>query len=132
VDVRAFSAEELDRVEAGLRRLAASPSVPGVDVLARLDRGFPPWSRNAGTDALLALANRVYAEIDRSLEAVVVGSSSDVSVAALTGTPSIDGFGFLGGGAHGVDDHVLLSSIVPRTYLLARMLMELGADPPPR
>ena len=27
---------------------------------------------------------------------------------------------------------VLLTSIVPRTYLLARMLMELGADPPAR
>jgi glutamate carboxypeptidase len=55
-----------------------------------------------------------------------------VSVAAETGTPSIDGFGSLAGGAHGVDDYVDLSSIVPRTYLLARMLMDLGHNPPAR
>jgi glutamate carboxypeptidase len=130
VDVRAFTAEEFDRVEAGMRRLAADVTVPDVNVAAVLDRGFPPWARNAGTDELLRRANEVYAEIGRSLEAIVVGSSSDVAVAAATGTPSIDGLGWLGGGAHGVDDHADLPSVVPRTYLLARMLMELGRDPP--
>lgn len=129
VDVRAFSKEEFDRVEAGLRALAADVTVPGVTVEATLDRGFPPWARNAGTDALLARANRVYSELGRSLEPIVVGSSSDVAVAALTGTPSIDGMGWLAGGAHGVDDHADLTSIVPRTYLLARLLMELGREP---
>lgn len=129
VDVRAFSMEELDRVEAGLEALAANVTVPGVTVEATLDRGFPPWARNAGTDALLDRANEIYAELGRSLEAIVVGSSSDVSVAALTGTPSIDGMGWLAGGAHGFDDHADLASIVPRTYLLARMLMELGREP---
>lgn len=129
VDVRAFSVEEFDRVEAGLARLAASPSVPGVVVRTSLERGFPPWPRNAATDALLARANGLYAEIDRSLAAVVVGSSSDASLAAATGTPSIDGLGALGGGAHGADDHVELSSLVPRAYLLARLLMEIGRAP---
>jgi glutamate carboxypeptidase len=131
VDVRAFSKEEFDRVEAGLHALAADVTVPGVTVEATLDRGFPPWARNAGTDALLDRANDIYAELGRSLEAIIVGSSSDVAVAALTGTPSIDGMGWLAAGAHGVDDHADLSSIVPRTYLLARMLMELGREHPP-
>jgi glutamate carboxypeptidase len=35
----------------------------------------------------------------------------------------------LGGGAHGVDDYANLSSIVPRIYLLTRMLMDLGRNP---
>jgi glutamate carboxypeptidase len=129
VDVRAFSVEEFDRVEAGLARLAAATTVPGVVVRTSLERGFPPWPRNSATDRLLARANAVYAELDRSLAAVVVGSSSDASLAAATGTPSIDGLGALGGGAHGADDHVDLASLVPRTYLLARMLMELGREP---
>jgi glutamate carboxypeptidase len=115
---------------AGLHTLAAEVTVPDVEVEATLERGFPPWARNAGTDALLARANRIYAEIGRSLEPIIVGSSSDVAVAALTGTPSIDGLGWLAGGAHGVDDHADLESIVPRTYLLARLLMELGREPP--
>jgi glutamate carboxypeptidase len=103
--------------------------VPDVTVTASLSRGFPPWARSASTDALLARAQRLYAEIDRTLEPIVVGSSADVSVAAEPGTPSIDGFGALAGGAHGVDDYADLSSIAPRTYLLARMIMDLGRDP---
>ena len=55
--------------------------------------------------------------------------SSDASLAAATGTPSIDGLGALGGGAHGAKDHVELSSLVPRAYLLARLLMEIGRTP---
>lgn len=129
IDVRAFSAAEFDRVEAGLAKLAAGVTVPDVVVRTSLERGFPPWPRSAATDSLLARANEVYAEIGRSLAPVVVGSSADVSLAAATGTPSIDGLGALGGGAHGVDDHVDLASLVPRTYLLARMLMELGREP---
>jgi glutamate carboxypeptidase len=129
VDVRAFTAEEFDRVEAGLARLATNVTVPGVTVKTTLDRGFPPWPRTTATDTLLARANSVYAEIGRSLEALIVGSSSDASLAAATGTASIDGLGALGGGAHGVDDHVELDSLAPRTYLLARLLMELGRAP---
>jgi glutamate carboxypeptidase len=129
VDVRAFSTEEFDRVEAGLKMLATRTTVPGVTVRASLERGFPPWPRSGATDALLSRANELYAEIGRSLTPVVVGSSADVSLAAATGTPSIDGFGALAGGAHGVDDYVDLASLVPRTYLLTRMLMELGRNP---
>jgi glutamate carboxypeptidase len=130
VDVRAFSSAEFDRVEKELERMARDTVVPDVKVTASLSRGFPPWPRSESTDALLARAQRLYAEIDRTLQPIVVGSSADVSVAAETGTPSIDGFGSLAGGAHGVDDYADLASIVPRTYLLARMIMDLGRAPP--
>jgi glutamate carboxypeptidase len=99
-------------------------------VKASLTRNFPPWARAASTDALLARAQRLYAEIGGTLTAVSVGSSADVAFAAETGTPSIDGFGIRGGGAHSVDDYADLSSITPRVYLLTRMLMDLGHSPP--
>jgi len=72
----------------------------------------------------------VYAEIGGKLAAVSVGSSADVALTAEAGTPSIDGFGILGDGAHGPDDHADLRSIVPRVYLLARFVMDLGRSPP--
>ncbi|HWX37298.1 MAG TPA: hypothetical protein VNZ53_59030 [Steroidobacteraceae bacterium] len=73
----------------------------------------------------------------RALEYLLVllttdATSADVAFAAETGTPSIDGVAILGDGAHGVDDHADLSSVVPRVYLLARMLMDLGRNPPVR
>jgi len=128
-DVRAFTPEEFDRIEKALQELAANPSVPDVQVHAQLARSFPPWPRATSTDALLARAQQLYAEIGGTLTGIVVGSSADVALAAETGTPAIDGVGIRGGGAHGPEDYADLSSIVPRVYLLSRMLMDLGRDP---
>ena len=128
-DVRAFTSQELDRVEANLMELVADNVVPDVRVVASMTRNFPPWPRTGSTEALLARAQQLYGEIGRTLTGVAVGSSADVAFAAETGTPSIDGFGLVGGGAHGPDEYIELSSIVPRVYLLARMLMELGRNP---
>jgi glutamate carboxypeptidase len=129
-DVRAFTPQEFDRVETGLQKLAGDTVVPDVQVKASLTRNFPPWPRAASTEALLSRAQKLYAEIGGKLSGVQVGSSADVAFAAETATPAIDGAAILGGGAHSVDDHADLSSIVPRVYLLTRLLMDLGRKPP--
>jgi glutamate carboxypeptidase len=128
-DVRALTPQEFDRVETGLAKLAADTIVPDVKVKASIIRNFPPWPPSPSTRALLARAQKLYAEIGLQLAGVTVGSSADVAFAAETGTPSIDGVAMIGGGAHSVDDYADLSSIVPRVYLLSRMLMDLGANP---
>jgi glutamate carboxypeptidase len=129
-DVRAYTADEFDRVERQAKELAAHTSVPDVKVAVTMERTFPPWPHAASTDALLERARTLYAEIGGKLAAISVGSSADVALAAETGTPSIDGFGILGDGAHGPDDHADLRSFVPRVYLLTRFLMDLGRNPP--
>ena len=129
-DVRVAVPEELDRVERGVAQLAAATIVPDVRLQVSMERTFPAWPHVASTDALLGRAQTLYAEIDRKLTGVEVGSSADVALAAETGTPSIDGLGLLGDGAHGPDDHADLASFVPRVYLLTRLLMDLGRDPP--
>ena len=129
-DVRAYSAEEFDRVQAGAADLAAHPSIMDVTVKTNLQRNFPPWPKSDATAALLGRANRLYAELGRKLTPQDVGSSADVAFAAETGTPSIDGFGIEGDGAHSPTDFADFATFAPRTYLLARMLMDLGRDPP--
>jgi len=131
-DIRAFTPQEFDRVETRLAKLARDTIVPEVQVKASMTRNFPPWPPSASTEALLRRAQRLYAEIGLQLAGVPVGSSADVAFAAETGTPCIDGVAILGGGAHGVNDYADLSSIVPRVYLLTRMLMDLGRSPPIR
>jgi glutamate carboxypeptidase len=128
-DVRAFTPQEFDRVETGLAKLASDTIVKEVQVKASMTRNFPPWPPSASTEALLTRAQKLYAEIGLQLAGVPVGSSADVAFAAETGTPCIDGVAILGGGAHGADDYADLSSIVPRVYLLTRMLMDLGRNP---
>jgi glutamate carboxypeptidase len=131
-DVRVQTPDEFDRIEAAAKKLAASPMIDGVTIASRLDRNFPPWPHAASTDALLARANKLYAELGRQLTPTSVGSSADVAYAAETGTPSLDGFGLEGDGAHGPDDSADLSTLTPRAYLLARVLMDFGHAPPAR
>ena len=94
-----------------------------------MQRSFPPWPHNEHTDRVIARANRLYAEIGRKVTPTEVGSSADVAYAAETGTPSVDGFGIEGGNAHSVDDYADMSTLVPRVYVLARLLMDVGHDP---
>jgi len=128
-DVRAFTTEELDRVEQGAAKLAASPMIDGVTIKTTMQRSFPPWPHNDHTDRVIARANRLYAQIGRKVAPTQVGSSADVSYAAQTGTPSVDGFGIEGGSAHSVDDYADMATLVPRVYLLTRLLMDVGHDP---
>ncbi len=131
-DVRVQTPEEFDRIEAAAAKLAAAPTIDGVTITSRLDRNFPPWPHAASTDVLLARANKLYAELGRQLTPVSVGSSADVAYAAETGIPALDGFGLEGDGAHGPEDSADLSTLTPRAYLLARVLMDFGHAPPAR
>jgi glutamate carboxypeptidase len=128
-DVRAFSAAEFDRVEAAAAAIAMKPAIDGVTITSSLARSFPPWPRLPAAEAMLARANRLYAELGRKLEATVVGSSADSSLAAAAGAPTLDGFGMEGEGAHSVDDQAHFDTLTPRAYLLARMLMDVGHAP---
>ncbi len=128
-DVRAFSAAEFDRVEAGAAALAAHPSIAGVTVTSQLQRNFPPWPHLASADAVLARANRLYAELGRTLTPTEVGSSADANYASEAGAVTIDGFGMEGGGAHSPLDYADFATLTPRAYLLARLLMDVGHEP---
>jgi glutamate carboxypeptidase len=78
---------------------------------------------------MLARANRLYAELGRTLTPILSGGAADSSLASSTGTPTLDGFGVEAEGAHGPDDQAHMETLVPRTYLLARMIEDVGRDP---
>jgi glutamate carboxypeptidase len=128
-DVRALSAAEFERVEHEAAAIAARPGIEGVTITSLLEREFPPWPRSAATEQLLERIRPLFGELGRTLTTVEVGSSADVSIAAETGTASLDGFGLEGGGAHTNADYADLASLVPRSYVLARTLMEFGHNP---
>lgn len=126
-DVRAFSDAEFDRLEERLVATARNKLIPDCEVTVKLTRVFVPFLRNATTDALLAKAQPLYAELERTLGGEAVGGAADSGITAAVGTPTLDGLGFVGAGGHSVDEYVDLTSITPRIYLLTRLVMELGA-----
>ena len=127
-DVRVAVPDEFDRVERDLARVSADRLVPDTEVKMTLVHGFPPMPRSAATDQLAAKAQAIYAEIGRKLTLEGSGGAADASVSAGAGTPTLDGFGIVGGGIHTPDEYAEVESVVPRLYLLSRMLMELAGS----
>jgi len=132
INVRVREKAELDRVEAVLRQNAATTVIPDTHVSISCEPAFPPLPVNPATGKLAARAQRIYAEIGRPLQTGGNGGASESALAADAGVPALDGLGPAGGGYHSDQEFVDLDTVTPRLYLLTRLLMELGPQPPER
>lgn len=126
-DVRVAVPEEFDRVEKDMAKISANRLVPDTQVQTSVVRGFPPMPKNEKSDALAAKAQAIYGELGRKLTLEGSGGAADASLSAGVGTPTLDGFGIVGGNIHTPDEYAEVESVVPRFYLLTRMLMDVSA-----
>ena len=125
-DVRAALPEEFDRIEKDLARVSANKLIPETEVNTSLQRGLPPMPQTAESDKLVAIAQGIYGELGRKLTIEGSGGAADASLSAGVGTPTLDGFGIVGGNIHTAEEYAEVESVVPRVYLLSRMIMELS------
>ena len=129
VDLRALDRTGLELAEAALRQLAAAPAVPDVrvEVLERA-RHWPmeklPRSARL-VDHARALARRIGFEVADA----ATGGASDANTTAGLGVPTLDGLGPIGGDDHSPSEYLEVASVVPRTVLLAGLLLAVGRDP---
>jgi glutamate carboxypeptidase len=128
-DIRALVSEEFDRVERELPQVAKSKLIPDTEVTTTLTRTFPIMPQNAQTDTLAAMAQRVYSEIGKTLTLGGSGGAADSSLSAGVFKPTLDGLSLVGGNAHTDREFAVVDNMVPRFYLLTRMIMELGKGP---
>ncbi len=122
-DVRAATPDEFARVARDAASMAQHRLIPDVRVSTKLIRNFPPMPRNSDTDRLAVAVQAVYAQLGLKLTLEGSGGASASGFSTALGRPTIDGMGLVGGGFHADDEYVELGSIVPRLYLLARVLM---------
>lgn len=132
INVRVREAGDLDKVEAALKAGALVTKVPDTKVAITREPSFPPLANNAGTDALAARAQALYAPLGRTLGLAGNGGASESALAAAAGTPALDGLGPVGGGFHSELEFMDLTTVTPRLYLLTELIMDLGARPPKR
>lgn len=126
-DIRTLYSDELDRIEAAAEKIAKQNAIPDTTVKVVIKRGNPPFAKNQGTDDLVRLAQEIYSELDKKLIVVGAGGASDANWAASAGAIAIDGLGPVKGGKnHTEHECTKLDSVVPRMYLLTKMLMRLG------
>jgi glutamate carboxypeptidase len=125
-DVRAALPEEFDRIEKDLARVSANKLIPETEVKTSLLRGLPPMPQTPESDKLVAIAQGIYGELGRKLTIEGSGGAADASLSAGVGTPTLDGFGIVGGNIHTPQEYAEVESVAPRIYLLSRMIMELS------
>lgn len=129
VDVRAMAAGPLASAIAAINELAAAPVVPDVTVDVVTMASWAPMEKLERSGRLvehvIALARRLGFETrDAS-----TGGASDANTTSGMGVPSIDGLGPIGGMDHSPEEYLEVDSIVPRTTLLAALLLEVARDP---
>ncbi|MBV8194280.1 MAG: M20/M25/M40 family metallo-hydrolase, partial [Candidatus Dormibacteraeota bacterium] len=123
VDVRARTVAEQERVDASMQRL--QPKTPGARIVVSGGPDRPPLEERHARPLFERARALASAAGIGELEAVEVGGGSDGNITAALGTPTLDGLGAVGGGAHAVDEHIVLSAMQPRTNLVRLLLHDL-------
>jgi len=129
-DVRVLRVADYDGIEKKVRERIKNQLLPDAKVDMIFERRRPPLEATPASRALAKRAQQIYRELGKELvvDDVAEGGGTDAAFAALkTKAPVIERFGLQGYGGHTADaDYVLLDSIEPRLYLLARMIMEVA------
>ena len=126
VDVRAMTAEEMARVTAAIYGL--KPVLPGARLEIRGGFDRPPMERNHRMLDTFAQAAQIAAQYGMTLRESGTGGASDGNYTAAVGTPTLDGLGPLGDGAHSEREYVLVHTLPRSAALLAALLIEWPRD----
>jgi glutamate carboxypeptidase len=126
LDLRAATAGEFDAAAAEVARLVSAPPIAGVIAALGQSAFHPPWERTAAVARLAALAIDIAGELGFELRDTATGGASDGNTTAALGLPTLDGLGPIGGDDHSADEWLDLSSVIPRTTLLAALIVRVG------
>jgi len=126
IDLRAATVAEFDTASAAVELIAAQTTVDGVTAQIRRLASHPPMEKTPAVARLADLARAIAAEIGFELHDTATGGASDANTTAAAGRPTLDGLGPIGGDDHSADEWLDLSSVVPRTTLLAALIARVG------
>lgn len=129
VDVRSTNAEGLTAVEAAIRELAAATEVPDTTVEPHVMVAWAPMEKLARSGRLVEHAQAVARALGFDVHDTATGGASDANTTSGMGVPTLDGLGPIGGNDHSPAEYLELDSVVPRTTLLAGLLLAIARDP---
>lgn len=129
IDVRGVTRSALEAAVAAVHAIAAEPGVPDITVEIEQIAGWQPMEKLERSGRLAAHVKALAGRLGFSTTDVGTGGASDANTTSGMGVPSIDGLGPVGGRDHSPEEYLEVSSIVPRTTLLAALLLAAGRDP---
>lgn len=124
IDLRVIEPE--DGVEKTRQILGLKAHDPDVKLTITGEMNRPPYKKTSEIAGLLAQAQTIARSLGQELDDVpVTGGGADGNFTAALGIPTLDGLGIGGDGAHTLQEYGLISTLVPRANLMARMLEDL-------
>ncbi|MEX2011503.1 MAG: M20 family metallopeptidase [Chloroflexota bacterium] len=129
VDIRAVARDDLKAAEAAIRELAASTIVPDTRVEVEEMGRHWPMEKLERSGRLVEHTQAVAKRLGFEVRDTLTGGASDANTTAGLGVPTIDGLGPVGGNDHSPAEYLDVDSIVPRTTLLAGLLVAIARDP---
>jgi glutamate carboxypeptidase len=114
-----------EEVQQRMESLSSPDSEVRLDVEAGVVR--PLFRTHEATLELLEVAQRVAREVGLELGHGQFGGGSDGNFTGALGIPTLDGLGVCGDGVHTKQEHLLVSTLVPRARLLAGLFEALSA-----
>jgi glutamate carboxypeptidase len=88
-----------------------------------------PMEKLERSGRLVDHAKAIASSLGFSVDDALTGGASDANTTSGMGIPSLDGLGPIGGNDHAPAEYLELDSIIPRTTLLAGLLLAIAADP---
>jgi glutamate carboxypeptidase len=123
LDLRAPDKAGADELLAAARAIAErKPADPRVSIAVTGGFGRPPFPTTPGTRALYAWAKEACDAMGQPIHEVVARGGSDGSFAAGLGVPTLDGLGAIAHDTCSRRETVEVSSIIPRSAVLAHLI----------
>ena len=129
VDVRATARDALETAESAIRGIAEATEVPDVTVDFEAMARWWPMEKLERSGRLVEHAQGVAQSLGFEVADASTGGASDANTTAGLGVASLDGLGPIGGNDHAPAEYLDVDSIVPRTTMLAGLLLAIAADP---
>jgi glutamate carboxypeptidase len=127
-DIRVTVPDGVEKLQAVLNERVKNRLVPDTETTVKIEVGRPAFVASDRGRALAKEGQAIYSEIERTLDIVeMTGGATDAGFANRSGKAIVvESFGLAGFGYHARDEFIDTGSIVPRLYLMTRLLMELG------
>lgn len=126
IDVRAVINDNLTEVEAAINEICATTEIPDITITIERLHYWPPMEKNEATAELAGQAIELAARLGFELRDAATGGASDANTTSGLGVPTLDGLGPVGGGDHAPSEYLEIDSVVPRTTIIAALLLGAG------
>jgi len=129
VDLRGVRKADLEAAVEAVRALAAEPAVADVTMTIETLARWWPMEKLEASGRLVDHASALAERLGFEARDAATGGASDANTTSGMGVPTLDGLGPIGGRDHSPDEYLEVDSIVPRTTLVAALLLAIARDP---